>query len=323
MTAAPLTHHDILALVAPFTRSGRHVDLPACDRIQRRVVFKPLEHATGAPELSGLRELLELEKFGTSTYRLTRTLVLPSGMKARLQATGREPAELLRRVDAVAADQHFQTGEGFVVAHHDALLPDAQIPSLTSGVVQVGELTLTMTVSAVRSVSADVLLAAPPGQTLDIPHDLLAVLGWAWSPLTRTPQGWTGKYRLRGTPTQRTSRAERALQRVAMHLAQTLAAPPSHFHDQHLAARWRVVFRRAIPILTPIFLLITLLLMPKLTLDGRPGLWTLVYQLPTVLIAISFMTQDLARFEMPRWPHRASAVSWLQLRVAGVVPKVI
>ena len=321
MTAVPFTHHDILALVAPFTRHGRHVDLPACDRIQRRVVFQPLDHPTEVPALSGMRELLELEKFGASTYRLTRTLVLPSGMKARLEATGREPAELLQRVEAVAVEQHFQTGEDFIVAHHEALRPDAQAPLLTSGVVQVNGLTLTMTVSAVRSASADVLLTAPPGQALDIPHDLLAVLGWAWSPLTRTPQGWTGKYRLRGSAAQRTHRAERALHRAAVHLAQTLAAPPADFHHQHLMARWRVVFRRAIPLLTPVFILITLLLMPKLALDDIPGWWALVYQVPTVLIAISFMTQDLPRFEIPRLPRRASASAWLQPRVGGKVPK--
>ncbi len=322
MTAAPLTHHDILALVAPFTRSGRHVDLPACDRIQRRVVFKPQERAAYVPELHGLQELLALEKTGATSYRLTRTLVLPSGLKARLETTGSEPADLLRRVDAVPLTQHFQMGEGFLVARHYALRSDAQSPVLTSGVVQVDGLMLTMSVSAVRSVSADVLVAAPPGQALDIPQDLLAVLGWAWSPLTSGKQGWTGKFRLRGTADQRTRRAELGLQRAAEFLAQTLAAPPAAFHDQHLAARWRAVFRRAIPILTPILLLITLLVMPRLPLMDHASAWTLIYQLPTVLIAISFMTQDLPKFEIPPWPRRASAASWLRPRAQNVAPTV-
>lgn len=314
MTAAPLTHHDILALVAPFTRSGRHVDLPACDRIQRRVVFKPQDRAADVPELPGLLELLALEKIGATRYRLTRTLKLTSGLQAQLEATGSEPAELLHQVDAVAALQHFQMGEGFVVARNYALQPNAQTPVLSRGVVQVGGLTLTMTVSAVRSVSADVLLAAPAGQVFDTSQDLLAVLGWPWSPLTQTPRGWTGKFRLRGTSDQRTHRAELALQRAAVHLAQTLAAPPGDFHAQHLLARWRVVFRRAIPVLTPVFILITLLVMPRLDLDGMPGLWTVLYQVPTVLIAFSFITQDLPRFEIPPLPRRASATRWLQTR---------
>lgn len=321
MTATPLTHHDILALVAPFSRSGRQVDLPACDRIQRRVVFKPRDRAADAPGLSGLSELLALEKVGQSSYRLTRTLVLASGLQARLTASGTEPAQLLQRVDAVPVGQHFALGEGFAIARHYALQSDAQAPMLSSAVVQVGDLSLTMTVSPVRSVSADVLLRAPPGQVLDIPQDLLAVLGWAWSPLSATREGWSGKFRLRGTPDQRTRRAEAALDRVATHLAQTLAAPPAEFHDVHWLARWRVVWRRAIPLLTPICILITVLAMPRLAIDDIPGLWTVVYQLPTVLIAISFMTQDLPRFEIPPWPRRAIASSWWRQREPDKGPK--
>ena len=41
----PLTHHEIMSLVAPFARSGRHVDLAASDRPQRRLAFKLVEHA--------------------------------------------------------------------------------------------------------------------------------------------------------------------------------------------------------------------------------------------------------------------------------------
>ena len=312
MTAPPLTHHDILALVAPFTRSGRQVDLAACDRIQRRVVFKARDRTADAPDLPGLCEWLELEKTGQSSYRLTRTLGLASGLKARLTATGSEPAQLLRQVDVVAATQHFQVGAGFAITRHYSLRSDAQRPVLTSAEVQVAGLTMTMTVLPVRSVSADVLLTAPPGQVLDIPQDLLAVLGWAWSPLSNTRQGWTGKYRLRGALDHRTRRAEGALVQAAVHLARTLAAAPTAFHETQIAARWRVYFRRAIPILTPLCILSTVLLMPRLALDDIPGLWTVVYQLPTVLIAISFMTQDLPRFEIPPWPRRAAANSWFQ-----------
>jgi len=321
MTAPPLTHHDILALVAPFTRSGRHVDLPACDRIQRRVVFKARDRAADFPELPGLRELLELEKVGQNSYRLTRTLVLDSGLKARLTASGTEPAQLLRRVDAVTAAQHFQIGAGFAITRDYSLRSDAPWPVLSRGEVLVEGVVLSMSVSPVRSVSADLLLTAPAGQALDIPQDLLAVLGWAWSPLSSTRQGWTGKFRLRGAPDQRTRRAEAALVQAAVHLMLTLAAPPAQFHAQQIAARWRVFFRRAIPVLTPICILITVLLMPRLALDDIPGLWTLVYQLPTVLIAISFMTQDVPRFEIPPWPRRTSATRWFQPRVSDTRPK--
>ena len=320
MTAAPLTHHDILALVAPFTRAGRHVDLAATDRVQRRIAFQPLDRADVA-ELPGLTERLALEQVGATSFRLTRTLVLPSSLAARLDATGAEPGALLRQIDAVPAVRQFQNGEGFVIARDYVVRSDAQAPVLTRAVVQLAAATLTLSVPAVRSVSADVLLVAPPGQSLDIPQDLLAVLGWAWSPLTDGRQGWSGKYRLRGTPDKRTQRADQALGQVAAHLASTLAAPPAAFHDQHTAARWRVVFRRAIPILTPILLLITLLVTPRLPLMDRASVWTLVYQLPTVLIAISFMTQDLPKFEIPPFPRRASASRWLRQRQPVAAPQ--
>lgn len=314
MTAPPLTHHDILALVAPFTRCGRHVDLAATDRVQRRVVFKPTDRAADGPELTDLRERLELEQVAARRYCLTRTLVLPSGLTARLQATGAEPGVLLRQIDAVPAAQHFLSGEGFAITRHYALRSDALAPVLTSGVVQVDGATLTLTVPAVRNVSANVELVATPGQALDIPQDLLAVLGWPWSPVSRDLNGWTGKFRLRGTSDKRTRRAEVALELAAQHLAQTLAAPPADFHDRHLAARRRVVLRRAIPVLTPLSMLVTVLAMPRLGLDTIPGLWTLVYQVPTVLIAISFMTQDLPQFEIPPWPRRLTATSWWSSR---------
>ena len=51
----PLTHHQILALVAPFSRAGWQVDLAASQRLERRLAFRPVQHpaADGAhPPLS-------------------------------------------------------------------------------------------------------------------------------------------------------------------------------------------------------------------------------------------------------------------------------
>ena len=59
----PLSHHEIMGLVAPFTHFGRSVDLAASDRLQRRLAFKPVEHAAGgaAAGLPAHREQLQLE----------------------------------------------------------------------------------------------------------------------------------------------------------------------------------------------------------------------------------------------------------------------
>ena len=42
---SPLSHHDILGIVEPFTRRSRQLDLAASDRLNRRLLFKPIEHA--------------------------------------------------------------------------------------------------------------------------------------------------------------------------------------------------------------------------------------------------------------------------------------
>jgi hypothetical protein len=72
---------------------------------------------------------------------------------------------------------------------------------------------------------------------LELPEDLLAVLGWDWARLVRTADGWKSKLRLRGNLSRRSDRAEAALDRPAVHLARTLAEPPARFHDTWRAAR--------------------------------------------------------------------------------------
>ena len=84
MSAHPLTHHEILGLIGPFTRRGRHLDLPASDRLARRLVFKPIEHTDPAIASPVLIESLQLEQPEDDTYRLTRTLSLPCGLQDTL-----------------------------------------------------------------------------------------------------------------------------------------------------------------------------------------------------------------------------------------------
>ena len=57
----PQTHHEILRLIEPFSRRGRHVDLTASNRIERHLVFRPIVHAGGMLACAGMREILELE----------------------------------------------------------------------------------------------------------------------------------------------------------------------------------------------------------------------------------------------------------------------
>ena len=49
----PLTHHEILGWIAPFTRQGRQLDLAASDRLERRLRFKTIEHPGRRTGLAG------------------------------------------------------------------------------------------------------------------------------------------------------------------------------------------------------------------------------------------------------------------------------
>ena len=300
MNAPPLTHHDILALAEPFARQGRRVDLAASDRLVRRLVFQ--ETQRGA-----LREVLQLDDLGTGTRQLTRTLTHPGGLQATLEAMGPSAQELLERIEAVAPAAQFSEGEGFVVARSYAVSGVAQV--LRLGLVQVEGLKLAMTVSPVSGVSADIVLTETAEHGLALPEDTLAVLGWDWARLIRQKDGWKSKLRLRGRPDKRTRTAEQALQRAAEHLARTLAEPPARYHERHLKARYGVVLRRAIPLLTPIVLVITVLSLPRFDVEASP-LWWLMYHVPTGLIALSFLLQELPQFEIPPWPRPRTAPSW-------------
>jgi hypothetical protein len=319
MAAPPLTHHDILALVAPFVRHGHQVDLGACDRIERRVVFKTIQHTARASDLPERCETVLLDKLGPESFRLTRELLLANGLKASLDILGSEPEAMLKQMEAVPHKQHFRASDGFMMVRDYAVrLPDgasADVPldtplRLTEAALQAPGLTVTMRLPATPGISATLELAASNSATLILPDDLLAVLGWNWSRLVREASGWHARLRIRGRHPLRTRLAEQALDRLAEHLARTLREPPGQFHDRHVLARWRVTLRRAIPILTPIFTFIGVLVMPVFEFREHPGMWIVLSQIPTALIALSFTTQDLARFEIPPWPRRSLAPRW-------------
>jgi hypothetical protein len=323
MAAPPLTHHDILELAAPFSRRGRHVDLAASDRMQRTLLFKPLDHP-GEGGSPATREILTLESLGTGTCRLTRTLTRGAGPAATLTVMGVDPQELLARIEAIPPEVQFRAGPGYVVARSYSLesvkgasagaasagAAAVMQPIMTQGVAQIEGLTLTMGVPSTRRVAADIQIAPMPGETLELPEDLLAVLGWDWARLIRNAEGWRSKRRLRGGPLARTRTAEAALDKAALHLAKTLAAPATRFHEEWFLARWGAFFRRAIPVLTLLLLFLIIALLPHSVVTGNPSLFVVGFHIPTALIALSFCLQELPTYEIPPVPRRARSAQW-------------
>lgn len=150
-----------------------------------------------------------------------------------------------------------------------------------------------------RSVAGDIRIEATPGHRLELPEDLLAVLGWDWVRLERKRDAWVSKLRLRGVALARSARAEAALQRAAPHLARVLEESPARFHQRHLAARWGVTLRRSIPTATALGMIGGALLLPRLfDAQARAGLWMALHYVPIALLALSFRLQEMSQFEI-------------------------
>ncbi len=344
----PLTHHEILELVGPFTRRGRHVDFAGTDRLRRRVAFRPIDH----PESSGcppLRETLALEDLGGAAYRLTRRLTPAAGPDATLEAEGADatreaegavPGELLARIDAVPPQRQFRVADGGVlIAVSFRLLTVARSASaelsasargpgsastsgadsagmiLTRGVAQVVGLDVTLdAASARRGPAAVAVTRRAPGDALRLPEDALAVLGGQWSRLRETTDGWAAELQLRAREPQRSRDAEAALDTAARHLASMLAEPPYRFHERWIAARWRVFCRRLVPLAACIGLILCAAAVPKLHLAESSGLRMLILNSPPILMMLFFCLREIPVVEFPPLPRRSAAGSWREDR---------
>lgn len=323
MDRPPLTHHEIVSIVGPFTRRGRHVDLAASDRNERRLRFRPIEHAAASPARRVLREVLQLEQHGRQHWRLTRMLCDPAtGLEASLRVDGAELEPLLAAVEAVDPHSHFEFGDGFALAlSHDLEPVRGQMRrTLTLGEARVDGLTLILRPSTVAGMPADLELHAAAGDALDLPEDLLAVLGWAWRRIVRRAGGWRSLVKLSRFEPARSRDAERKLRRAAEHLARTLAEPPASFHDRLLRARWGVTLRRALPLLIGVGVLAASPLLLYLELSDDSPWRMVIFNAPPLLMVAFFSLHEMPTFEVPPPPRRPTASSWRVSSAAGAAP---
>ncbi|WP_439537053.1 hypothetical protein [Methyloversatilis sp.] len=322
MTTAPLSHHDILALVEPFVRRGRPVDLPASDRLRRQLVFRPVTHGAEAPGGASLVEVLQLDQPAADRYRLTRTLTHASGVAARLVAEGAPPGELLARVEAIDVQRQFRTIGCFVIGLSyrlgggDGLWRDdtaVDAPVLTDADARGAGILLTMEVSSVKGVPAELKLVEGGEGTVELPDDLLAVLGRDWDCFRRSltdEGGWRGTVRLRGRGVARSADAERKLDQTVAHLDRTLSRPPDAFHADWRAARWGVFLRRTIPVATCIGLILAAAAVPYFGISEDSVIHMLLFNSPPLLLVLFFSMREMPRIELPPLPRRLSAAAW-------------
>lgn len=333
MPLNPLTHHEILGLVEPFARRGLHPDLAATNRVERRIVFKAIEHGDALPGLEGLRERLELDVGRPgAACRLTRTLALPCGLEARLEAHGVQPANLLARIEAIPLQRQFRWGEGFVVAESHRLAPTPHVGApegspdgddgdsgegasphemiLTRGAAQVAGLAVALTMPATRGYSAEIELTAKDGDDIELTEDMLAVLGWSWGSLSRFRNTWKGTLRPRGREPARSRAAEGMFAEALAHLARTLSEPPRRFHERMARARWSAAFRRAIPLLGGLALVAAAFGVALLDIAPDSGIAVLLFHSPPLLLVAFFCIPETPRIEVPPLPRALRAPAW-------------
>jgi hypothetical protein len=210
------------------------------------------------------------------------------------------PATADRAACAVAISLRLEPGGG----------PPSARSAVTQGRVELEGLVLSMEVSAVRGIAAELRLEGAVVACNDLPQDLLAVQGWNWTRLARDARGWHSRVRLRGKEPMRSERALARLNEVAAHPARTLAEPPAQYHARHRLARWGVVLRRGIPMLTLVLLAVGLWGVSRLAVGNETGAWVLLLHVPTAMLAIGFSLQEMAQFEFPPLPRAMDAPAW-------------
>ena len=321
MARHPLTHHEILGLIGPFTRRGRHVDLAASNRLERRLLFKPivhpeLPHEGEASALAGASEILQLEN-PNQTFRLTRAVTLAGGATAKLTAEGESPGKLLDRIEAVPLQRQFAFVGDIPVARDYRVAPASDaadapmLLTLLSAQARLDGLTLDLKADTGRGYPAEIELTAQPGHALALPDDVLAALGWDWRVLRPSRSGWSGALRAPKREPERSRRVEAAMETAVAHLARTLAEPPRQFHDRLARARWGVVFRRLIPVLAAAGLLLFGLALTYLHLPPDSIVTMIIFHSPPLLLFGMFAMRELPRFELPPLPRPSSASSWV------------
>lgn len=314
MSVHPLTHHDILALVEPFARRKRHVDLGASDRMARRIAFRAVEHPADGAGRPAVRDTLQLEHPEPGYFELTRTLTVEGGLQATLVTEGRDTAAVLACIEAVPLERQIDAGPGYLIARsyrvEPAGLSEEVRLTLVRAVARVDGLTVTLAVPRTSGIPGELTLACAPGDALELPEDLLAVLGWPWARIGRSRDGWSGTLRLRGSGPDRTADAERKLARTVQHLAQTLAEPPQRFHERNALARWRVTFRRAVPLLACFAMLGATAYIASLDLPENSVWRMLVFHAPPLLLLLFVALPEMPRIEIPPLPRRLAARAW-------------
>jgi hypothetical protein len=309
MSSQPLTHHEIVALIEPFSRRGYQADLAASQRLDRRLVFRPREHHCASIP-SQIVETLELASRGTASFRIERRLAAAAGPTVEIIADGADPGELLERVLSVDPSRPFAAGPGYCVGFSGQVAaPDGAL-ALREAIVDVDGWRLTVEADPVRGMPADVSLIRTVADGAKVPDDLLAVLGSDWGLLRPTGKGWAGTLRVAGRGARRDGRTHARVLDAARHLADTFSRHADRFHEDHRRSRWRVALRRLGPLAAATALILIGAACTRLDIASDATLRVLLMSSPPVLMILFFSLREVPRLELPPLPRATNAGQW-------------
>lgn len=314
----PLSHHEIVRLVEPFAKQGRHVDLKASNRLERRLVFKSIDHPAGAIAPQALTERLVLEGHADGSFCLTRTLIDGRGLAATLSAAGRDPNSLLQRIDRVSPSRHFQDTSGVAIVLSYRLAPSilgsegsasGDQPLLTKAMIVRDSVSAGLDFNPLNDRRVPLEIRTKDESVSTLPTDFLALLGPAWDRIERDFKGWRGRLYIPKAEPARTAFGERKVTEMAVHLADALALSPGQFHRRYLRARRQVLLRG---VLTMLAVVVAMAIAPLLlTLaPNQPLVTTLAsFWFPVVVFSLPIIASRRT-FITPSWPRPLPATAW-------------
>lgn len=315
MPVAPLTHHEIMALVEPFARRGYHVDLAATNRQERRIAFKAIDHSPTS-DRRNVKEELHLQCGKPQIFSLQRRLTVPPAISAVVEVTGPSVSDLLERMSQVPLDRAFFTSGGAQLAESHfietsgSVFMDIERMTLSSAAALAGGLKIRLAMPNVARYAAEIELTPLSTSISELPDDLLAVLGRNFGILDRTDKGWKAQIRMPGRQPDRSRRAEKTFRMAVTHIATTLGQPPEQFHVAHKSARWRASMRRVVPLLVCSVMLALAASISKFGIEPNSSMQLLLFNIPGLLLLTVFGLRELPRLELPRIPRPLGAHAW-------------
>lgn len=111
MPAPPLTHHDIIRIVAPLTKRGINVNLSACDRAARYIEFQSQNS-----DVPDSRLTYSVQAGRGNVMFITRIVAHSCGLVSTLSAVVSDIEAALAAFDTIPTSRQLDIGDNYVLA---------------------------------------------------------------------------------------------------------------------------------------------------------------------------------------------------------------